>query len=295
MKCYINIFLFFILLLPVQLNAQQFYFGMFQHNPVTLNPAFTGNEYRLSVRGQYKTMWNQLENAPATSLISAHTPIGISASSVGAMVYADQFGFNNTTGGKINYAYRFTTSFAVIAVGAEVAFENYKFQLTQSHPGTAGDPALAADYTTSYLNAGTGIALENDNGYFGIAAQNLFQPTTANDALNDVITNALQLNVIGAYTFPLSNAWDLTPSMTYSYIEKLPSQMAMQFEFAWQNNISLNLGYRSNNAYSAGFAYTFLDYFLVGYQYDYYASTLSVAGGGHEIVVGFDLNKPEGE
>ncbi len=38
-----------------------------------------------------------------------------------------------------------------------------------------------------------------------------------------------------------------------------------------------------------------MDNFLIGYNYDYYASTLNVLGGGHELVLGFDLNKPEGE
>ncbi|MGB4931359.1 MAG: type IX secretion system membrane protein PorP/SprF, partial [Chitinophagales bacterium] len=108
------------------LNAQQPFFTQFNENPIVLNPAYTGNSYHLNIRGQYKTLWTGLETVPATAVISAHSPIGISSSSIGIVVLHDVFGISNTNAVTLNYAYRFQTTFGRIVVGADVSATNYQ-------------------------------------------------------------------------------------------------------------------------------------------------------------------------
>ena len=276
-------------------NAQQPWFSNFNNNVIALNPAFTGNEYHLSVRGQYKTMWTEIINPPATSLISAHAPIGISNSSIGGIISHDNFGVTTTTNLSINYAYRFQTKIGRIATGMLFNVQNYQEQLTATHPTIPNDPALAADYNALFFNGGLGIAWESETGYFGIAVPAILTPRR-NDSNDTIALNAPQLNLNGAYTFILSSNWKLTSSLYYGYINTLPSQMALMFDFTFKNNYAFLAGIRSNNAYTAGFTYTFLDNFKIGYTYDYFDNNVgAAAGGGHELVIGFDLNKPEGE
>lgn len=279
----------------VVLNAQQPFFTQFNENPIVLNPAFTGNSYHLNIRGQYKTLWTGLETPPSTAVISTHSPIGISSSSIGIVVLHDVFGISNTNAVTLNYAYRFQTTFGRIVAGADVSATNFQQQLTKTHLGMSNDPALAADFNAMYINAGFGAAWENENGYFGIAMPGILNPSKTKE-INDTITFIpAQLNINGAYKFILNDAWEMEPAMSFSYIDKLPSQMALLFSFEWENTVGFLVGYRSNNVYSAGVKFHFMDNFLIGYNYDYYASTLNVLGGGHELVLGFDLNKPEGE
>ena len=276
-------------------NAQLPWFSNFNNNVIALNPAFTGNEYHLSVRGQYKTMWTEIINPPSTSLISAHAPIGISNSSIGGIITHDNFGVITTNNLSINYAYRFQTQIGRIAAGILLNVQDYREQLTATHPTTPNDPALATDYSAMFFNGGLGIAWESENGFFGIAVPAILTPTR-NETNDSIALTTPQLNLNGAYKFVLSPNWELTSSLYYGYINTLPSQMALMFDFTWKNNYAFLAGIRTNNAYTAGFTYTFLDNFKIGYTYDYFDNNLgAAAGGGHELVIGFDLNKPEGE
>ncbi len=294
MRLYKILFLLFIIWCNISI-AQQPYFTQFDANPILLNPAFTGNAYHLNIRAQYKTLWTDLENPPATAIVSGHAPIGISSSSVGVIIMNDAIGFTTTSGATLNYAYRFQSKIGRIAVGADVAIENYREQLTASSPAMPNDPLLAADYNTMLFNAGIGVAWEGEKGYAGIAVPGLLNPTRSSNANDTIAIDPLQLNIIGLYQFPLSTNWEMSPAVSFSYIDKLPSQLALLFLFEWENTLGLLAGYRSNNAYSLGIQYRFMDNFLIGYSYDYFASGIGTAGGGHELVLGFDLNKPEGE
>lgn len=276
-------------------KTQTAWFTNFNSNIIAINPAYSGNQYHLSVRGQYKTMWTAITNAPATSLISAHAPIGLSSSSAGIILSHDNFGTNTSNLLQANYAYRFQTSIGRIAAGLSLSVLDYNEHLTGTHPIMPNDPALAADYSEMFFNGGFGLAWENENGYAGVAIPAI-KELTKNKKNDSLSLSARQINFNGAYTFILSENWKLTPAVYYGYLETLPSQMAIIFALNWKNTLSLNAGYRSNNVYSLGFDYSFFDNFLIGYTYDHFATSLSaVAGGGHELVIGFDLLKPEGE
>jgi len=275
--------------------AQQPWFTQFNEHLIVLNPAFTGNAYHLNIRAQYKTLWSSLENAPATAIVSGHSPIGISNSSVGVIIMNDEIGIAKTTGATLNYAYRFQSKIGKIVAGADIALENYREQLTATSPAMPNDPLLASDFNTMLFNAGIGVAWEGEKGYAGIAVPGLLKPTRTSNANDTVAIDPLQLNITGAYRFTLSSRWEMAPAVNFSYIDYLPSQLSILFLFEWDNTVGLIAGLKTNNAYSAGIQYRFMENFLIGYSYDYFASGIGNNGGGHEVLLGFDLNKPEGE
>lgn len=277
------------------LNAQQAWFTQFNENPILLNPAFTGKEEHLSIRGQYKSLWADLTGAPSTAIISAHSPIGLSSSSIGLILFNDEIGVSKSTGAVINYAYRFNTKVGKIGLGADFSINNYSEKLTATSPAMPNDPLLAADYNTLLFNAGLGLSWEGENGFVGIAIPGMLKPTRSSDADDTIAIDPVQFNFTGSYTIALSDDWEMSPALSYSYIDNLPSQMALIFTFEWENTLGLMAGYRSNNAYSAGFNYRFMENLLIGYSYDYFASSINNVGGGHEVILGFDLNKQQGK
>lgn len=277
------------------MHAQQPWFTQFNENNNLLNPALTGHANHLTIRSQYKLLWTSIDASPKTAIFGFQTPIGSSNSAVGINFSNDQFGVMTTSTAIANYAYRFTTSIGKIACGTAIIYQNYSQALLATKPAMADDPVLSANYNAMYFNAGLGVAWEGENGYVGVGFPTLLSNSGSGLESDATPINPVQLNITGAYTFALNNDWDFTPEMSYNYINNLPSQLAILFLIEWKKTAGIIAGYRTNNAYSVGMQCHFLENFILGYTYDYFTSNIGSAGGGHELLLGFDLNKNKGE
>ena len=277
-------------------HAQQSIFSQYYFNPVYSNPAFTGSDYKLSIRSQYRSMWSGLGLGPNTALILAQSPIGLSSSSIGISLMNDYIGLSNSTEASVYYAYRFQTTFGRIAAGTNINFQNYTQDLTSALPKDPGDPALAADINLFLFNLGFGVAWENENGYFGLSTPGILKNAiseTSNDPSSETL---IQFNLIGAYTIDINSLWKITPSVLFKYLETMPSQMDMQAHLLYNDQFQLDLGYRTNTTYIVGVSYKFLDELQVGYCYDLDNSSFgSTSGGSHELTVGYVFNKSKSE
>ncbi len=276
--------------------GQQPLFTQYTFDPVLNNPAFAGNKYCLSTTAHYKTLWSNMEGAPETMLVTAHGPVLQSGHSIGATIYTDRSGATSTSVAALQYAYRFQTAAGRIATGVLISAGNFKQSLSGLHPQADGDPALYADVNKKLFNVGFGAAWENEKGYFGIGIPGCMrnQLSETNDA--DVPGESIQTNLTGMYTFRLNDKWDIAPSALYKLIEKMPSQLDLQVHFIYNESLWLDAGFRTQSAYSAGARYILFNRLSVGYCYDHYLGNLgAVAGGGHEVMIGFDLRREEGE
>ncbi len=272
--------------------AQQAVFSQYYFNPVFYNPALTGNAYKLTTKLQYKSLWTGLDAAPATAVLCAHSPIGLSSSSLGITLINDQLGLTSNSGAYISYAYRFQTKGGRIVAGTQLNFDSYKENLTNSHPNTLGDPTLNSDFSVMLFNIGLGLAWENENGYFGISTPGLLSNSISETSANAASKTQLQFNIIGAYTLDINSTWQLTPSLLYKFIETTPSQLDMQLHFNYNEQLQFDIGYRTNTTYVVGVSYILLNQFQIGYSYDYDNSAFgSTTSGSHELMFGYLFNK----
>ncbi len=276
--------------------AQQAVFSQYYFNPVYSNPAFTGSDYKLSIRTQYRSMWSGLGLGPNTALIMAHSPIGLSASSIGVSLMNDYIGLSNATDASIFYAYRFQTKIGRIAAGTNINFENYTQNLSNALPKDPGDPVLAADINLFLFNLGFGLVWENEFGYFGISSPAILKNSLSENNNSAESKTIIQFNMIGAYTIDINSLWKITPSVLYKYLETMPSQFDIQVHLLYNDQFQFDLGYRTNTTYVVGVSYKFLDELQIGYCYDLDNSSFgSASGGSHELLVGYGLNKSKSE
>lgn len=276
--------------------AQQAVFSQYFFNPVFTNPAFTGNEYKLNVNAQYKMMWTGVTSSPSTALITAHSPVGLSASSLGISVLNDNFGITSTTGATLYYAYRFQTKAGRISAGTQLSFENFKQDLTGAVATNINDPILVSDVNLFLFNVGFGIAWENEKGYFGISSPAILNNSLSETNKSETSSTLVQYNLTGAYTLLLNSKWKITPSVLYKYVETLPTQLDIQVHLLYHEQLQFDAGFRTNTTYIAGISYKLLNGFQIGYCYDLDNSSFgSSTGGSHEILLGYTFNKNQSE
>ena len=276
--------------------AQQPIFTQYYFNPIYTNPAFTGNAYCLSLKAQYRNMWTGFESSPISTLVTAHSPIGLSSSSLGISIYNDNFALTKNTGAIISYAYRFQTKIGRIVAGTHFNAENYKQSLTESKPYNSFDPALLSNVNKTIFNFGLGVAWENENGYVGIAVPKIIRNYLSETDSTSTSGTVVQMNVTGVYTIQLNSKWKITPSVLYKYVASTPSQLDMQVHLLFDEQVQFDAGFRSNSTYIAGVQYKLKNKFTFGYSYDYDNSSFgSTTGGSHEVLLGYDFYKPEGE
>ena len=103
---YFGITVIFILLLIESANAQQRpHFTQYISNELIINPAFAGAEEALSITLVHRSQWSDLEGAPSTQTLTAHSLFKSKKIGIGLAVINDEIGIHSSLNAAASYAY----------------------------------------------------------------------------------------------------------------------------------------------------------------------------------------------
>lgn len=319
----ISIFIF--LLVGMQVFAQQRpQYTQYIFNNYLLNPAISGIENYIDVKAGYRNQWVGLSDAPVTSTLSFHAPLGkrflygnatsfggqgnnpMSRSyvqtyqaaephhGVGFNIVSDKTGPIARTDVNATYAYHLGLSETLnISVGVAAGVSRTGLDLSRITLENSADPAISGDYNRMQPDLGMGVWLYGPRYFFGVSAQQLLgRPITfTNDATYTQGKQVPHYFATAGYKFFLSDDIAAIPSVMVKQVSPVPLSMDANMKIAFQDKFWLGGSYRRNDSFSAMAGFNLGYLFNLSYAYDFTSSDLrSVSSGSHEVILGLLLN-----
>jgi type IX secretion system PorP/SprF family membrane protein len=296
-------------------------------NQYIVNPALTGIENYTDVKASHRHQWVGVQDAPVTTYLTLHTPIGkkdyrTTATSfemdgenprgqryweeytaaephhgVGLQVINDRTGPLNYFSAYATYAYHIGISARTsLAAGFGAGLTNIKLDADKLNFGTTQvDPAV---YTSGVINTirpdfMAGVYLYSADYFIGLSAQQII-PQKIDFSNNAIKTKSGSIVphvfATAGYRFLMGENFNFIPSMMVKYINPLPAQVDVNAKLQYQNLVWIGASYRHEDGFAAMAGLNISNKLNIGYAYDYTTSGLNIVSKGtHEILVGFLL------
>lgn len=310
--------------LPV-LAQQKPHYTQYILNQYIVNPALTGIENYTDLKVSHRHQWVGIQDAPITSYLSVHGPIGKSDYRKTATSFdlkgenprgkryweeytapAPHHGIgmqviNDITGPLSNfslygtYAYHLALSARTsLSAGFGVGFNRISLNADKLDFGDViADPAV---FTSGILNKTrldmmAGLYLYSADYFIGVSAQQVVPQKI--DFSNGYIRpkegrTVPHLFGTAGYRFSLGDNFNLIPSLMVKYVDPLPVQVEGNLKLQYLDRLWVGGSYRHKDGYAGMMGLNVSNIFHIGYSYDYTTSRLNnFSKGTHEILLGF--------
>ena len=294
-------------------------------NNYILNPAISGIENYTDVKAGYRNQWQGLTDAPVTSYVSIHAPIGKqftegSATSfpgegnnpmsrsyvqtykasephhgVGFHLVSDKAGPFNRTDINVTYAYHLGITESInLAVGVAAGMSSISLDRSKIILEDPSDQAISDNNERQIQpDVGAGIWLYGPRYFAGVSAQQLLgrQLNFSDYAEYDQGKQVPHVFMTAGYKFYLSEDIAAIPSAMVKMVSPVPVSLDLNMKMAFKDKFWLGGSYRKDDSFAALAGLNVGHFFNLSYSYDFTTSNLkTVSNGTHEIVLGLLLN-----
>jgi len=325
-----NIFLVIVMVLggmaTLPVSAQQKpHYTQYILNQYIVNPALTGIENYTDLKVSHRHQWVGIQDAPITSYLSVHGPIGksdyrktatsfdLKGENPRGKRYWEEYTapephhgiglqvINDITGPLSNfslygtYAYHLALSARTsLSAGFGVGFNRISLNADKLDFGdVTADPAV---FTSGILNKTrldmmAGLYLYSADYFIGVSAQQVVPQKI--DFSNGYIRpkegrTVPHLFGTAGYRFSLGDNFNLIPSLMVKYVDPLPVQVEGNLKLQYLDRLWIGGSYRHKDGYAGMMGLNVSNIFHVGYSYDYTTSRLNnFSKGTHEVLLGF--------
>lgn len=295
-------------------------------NQYIINPALTGIENYTDIKISHRHQWAGIQDAPVTTYLTLHTPIGkkdyrTSATSfavpgenprgqaywenytaaephhgVGLQVINDRTGPLNHFSAYATYAYHIGISPRTsLAAGFGAGLTNISLNTDKLQFQVPVDPAV---YNSGVINTlrpdfMAGLYLYSADYFIGLSAQQLIPQKVifADNAVKKEEGRIVpHVFATAGYRFLVGEDFNFIPSVLVKYIHPLPPQVDVNAKLQYRDLLWIGASYRTEDGFAGMAGLNISNTFNVGYAYDHTISGLnSFSKGTHEIMVGFVL------
>jgi type IX secretion system PorP/SprF family membrane protein len=293
MKKINNIILTFgVMLVGLQVQAQDPNYRQNQFNALMLNPAQAGANSYNDISTLANTQWTGLRGAPKTMTLSGNFNIlknfGLGFSLLQdelGPVKSTQFAINGAYHLKLNQNWRFSAGIRAIAGNTTV-------NLLDLNTNVPMDPDMLSNMTTGLqFNAGFGFLLYHKNFYVGFS-----QPRVGETYFKDR-DMGLYVDTRGGYVgymggnINLGPVWSLRPNAVARQMSGLPLTLDVNMIMTHKIGFDFGMSYQLNSAFGGILGYDFNNKFYLGYAYSYPVSKINtVAVQSHELALRYKFN-----
>lgn len=310
--------------LPV-FAQQKPHYTQYVLNQIIVNPAVTGIENYTDLKVSHRHQWVGIQDAPVTSYLSLHGPIGktdyrktatsfdLKGENPRGKRYWEEYTapaphhgiglqvINDVTGPLSNfsmygtYAYHMALSSRTsLSAGFGAGFNRISLDADKLDFGdVVADPAV---YTTGVLNKMrfdmmAGLYVYSADYFLGVSAQQVVPQKI--DFSNGYIRpregrTVPHLFGTAGYRFSLGDNFNLIPSVMVKYVDPLPVQVEGNMKLQYLDRIWIGGSYRHKDGYAGMMGLNVSNIFHIGYAFDYTTSRLNnFSKGTHEILLGF--------
>lgn len=308
----------FICFAGVSYAQQDPMFTKYMFNTLVYNPAYAGSNEHMYLGLLHRTQWAEIDGAPTTQSLTAHTPLKNNRVGVGLALLNDIIGPVISTSANLSYAYRIPIGDAKLAIGVQGGLINYRAKLTGVRLHDDQDEAFANNQNSFKPNFGAGIYYYSKYFYVGVSSPHLVEYD-----LRGMVTTAIWAktyrhyfgalgaaipidgdNIIFKPSILLKNVGLLSKSRKDTEFQNIgaPTEFDIDVSVLFYEKFWVGASFRSaieafGKAKSSSFdsADIWFSYFMenglrVGMAYDYPVSELaSVTVGAFELMIGYEF------
>lgn len=283
----------------VTFAQQDAQFSMNMFNRLAVNPAYAGMNKALCATLLYRQQWTSFPGAPRTGLLSVDFG-EVLFGGVGLTIDQDQLGFDRTLKAKLAYSFHLPLGPGTLGIGLDAGVIQKSLSgdfiapdgTTTLAPGI--DQAIPWSGTSALTyDVGLGLYYTTNRLFVGLSSMHLpeqqLSKKTATYDFNYKV--ARHYYIMAGYTFQLSPAFDLTPSVL-AKSDASATQLDLNLITKWQKLVFAGFSYRISDAMVAivGLERSFSPKLTAKFAYSYDITTSAIknhSNGSHEIMLGF--------
>jgi type IX secretion system PorP/SprF family membrane protein len=321
-----RVILFMMLVISVQVMAQQKpHYTQYILNQYIVNPALTGIENYVDLKGSHRHQWVGIQDAPVTTYFTVHGPIGkkdyrTTATSyevpgenprgkryweeytaaephhgIGMQVINDVTGPLSNLSAYATYAYHLgLTPRTSLSAGFGVGINRISIDADKLNFGDITvDPSVYSSgaLRNTRLDMMAGVYLYSADYFIGVSAQQVVPQKI--DFSNKYIRlkegkTVPHLFATAGYRFLIGMDFNFIPSVMVKYVDPVPTQVEVNAKLQYRDLLWIGSSYRYKDGFAGMLGINISNTFNIGYAYDYTTSRINnFSKGTHEIVVGF--------
>lgn len=296
-------------------------FTKYMFNSLVFNPAYAGSKEYLSVAALHRRQWVEIDGAPVTSTITAHTPLRNERVGVGFSLVTDKIGPTKTTGLNLSYAYRIPMGKFKLSIGLQGGIENFNAMWSDLVIEDQQDITFAEDVNLIKPNFGMGLFFYSEKFYAGFSSPHLVEYDLSKNSGGDIyarkvrhffFTTGAAIPLQGdALVFKPSFLWkNVGGDKQFSKLEPFqnigaPNEFDIDLSLLFQQTLWVGVSLRSafsvkpleNPARSSvesgdvWVSYLLKNGLRIGAAYDYPLTDLNkVTSGAFELMLGYEFN-----
>ncbi len=262
-------------------------FSQYMFNGLVLNPAYAGNQPQLNISLLHRDQWVNVEGAPKTSSLIAHSAMKDRPIGVGLLVSRDRIGVHDDYSIYGSYAYKLNLGVGTLSMGLQAGFNYMTSDFSKLSTFNPDDPLFYGTINRFSPNFGTGLFFSNRNSYAGISVPYMINNKVYKKA--DVISEAREARyyfITGGHVFKVSDAVKIKPSGLIRVQEGQPVGMDINTNVFLQDVLNVGASYRSNDSVILLFELLLNKNLSFGYAYDHTLSRIrQYTDGTHEFML----------
>lgn len=268
-------------------------FTQYMFNKLLVNPAYAGSKEVFTIDMLNRTQWVNIDGAPETFTISAHTAMRNKNVGLGIYLYRDVLGPTNTQGMMGTYSYRIYMGSSSLAFGLQFGLSYFDFNWAAMNLKDQDYLFDPQDIRRVTPDANFGIYYQSNRMFFGVSSKQLLQNDfgyAVKDGKSSFSKLTRHFYLMGGLAMPLDDKIVFRPSMMAKYTPNAPLQIDLNASILFGNVFWVGASYRSAKAISFMTEFKISDRLKLGYSYDMYLNELQPFNyGSHEIRLGFEF------
>ena len=314
---------------------QRPYYTQYVLNTFIINPAVAGIENYTDIKISHRHQWTGIDGAPVTTYLTIQGPLHKSMekrenptsfhpnranprgeqywndytatdphAGIGLTILNDKTGPLNRFSVTAAYAYHLPLTQKIsISGGIAAGIQNIGLNTSKLYFGenTGIDPAIVGTGVLNTLKGdiNAGLWLYSPTFFAGIAAQNIVPASFAfnNDTIKRQTSRLVaHLFFTAGYRFLLTEDINFLPSIMVKYLQPGVISYDVNAKCQYRDFLWVGASYRYKDGYATMLGLNINSLLNISYAYDQTTSGLKpVAGGSHEIVLGFLIGNNWGD
>ena len=294
----VKLFILFSLFCNVVAFAQQDpLFTQYTFNKLLVNPAYAGSREGLTVTLLNRAQWVNIDGAPNTLVLSAHTASNGKKVGLGAYIVRDAIGPIVNTSLMGTYSFRILMDESIFSFGLQGGLKYFDYNWSMMNLRDADYVYDPSDVRRITPDVNLGVYYQSNRFFAGLSSKQLLENEVGFSQKNEKTSFDKLVRhfffMTGA-VFPMADNIKFRPSTLVKFVKNAPVQIDLNASILFNRQFMVGLSYRTQNAITAMMEIGLTNNIRLGYSYDMYFNELQLYNyGSHEIRIEFDLNLSE--
>ena len=256
-------------------GQQTLQYSNYLENSFYLNPA-VAHLGKKSLNIIYRNQWIGFEGAPKTTFLSYQSSFShkkdvksSSFSNFGGFLQNENIGAFRSFKINISYSYSFLlTSNWRLSFGYFLGAQQLGLDVSNITLFESNDPVVYVSNFTLLPDFSMGVALTNNNNFFGISAKQIFQNNWKQIINSDLSRNESSFVFIAAKKILLRD-FDFTPNVMFDFTGQFNPKLIAGLKIAYKQFISTGIAVRNVNSVLGQFKIMFSNNLQITYTHDF--------------------------